>query len=123
MSVSVDIGEQELLIGISGIDLALTLTRRLTIPLSTVTAASVVEAAAAKARVKWRLVGSAIPGLARAGRFSVKQAPGEREFWVTHRGSLYLQIETTDPKRRRVVLEIADAAGLVVQITTAVASR
>lgn len=122
MSLHVVVTEQEINIAIRGLDQCWALRRSVVIPTSTVRQATVVDPGEAKARLRFRLLGSGLPGVLIAGRFTVRDAPGDREFWVTHRGSTFLQIETTDPKLRHVVLDVPDGERLVREINQSLAA-
>ncbi len=118
MSVEVVVTDDRIQVEMRGLDQLWAFARDVTIPLATVQQATVVEAVDAKARLRWRLLGTGVPRVVIAGRFSVKSAPGEREFWVTHRGQQFLQIETTNPKLRRVVLEVTDSEQLAATLNS-----
>lgn len=119
MTISVSLTDTAIVVELTGPDALWAVRRRLEIPRHIVTGAEVVPARPERARLRWRLLGTGAPGIALCGRFSVKGAPGEREFWCTYRDPELLRISTTDAKLRRVVLQHPERAALAARISAA----
>jgi hypothetical protein len=73
VSIEVTVSEEAITIGLHGLDWAWALKRSLRVPLASVQAVSLVGAEQARSRLRW--LGTRLPGLVLAGRFSVGGAP------------------------------------------------
>jgi hypothetical protein len=101
---------------LSGMDVVWSMRGSISVPWSDVVSARVVDAKTAKQRLRWRVGGTGLPGVAAAGRFTVRDEPGVRELWVTYRDPEYLEIETRRDQPKRIVLQVPDRAELATAI-------
>ena len=116
MSITVAISDTGVMIRLGGMDAIWALKRTVHLPWSEISDATVVAARDARQRLRWRLLGTAIPGLVLSGLFSVRGQRGSREFWATRRGSQYLQLTSSNPRMRCVVLDHPNAEELAATI-------
>ena len=122
MAVTVELTDVGVDVRISGMDAVWSMRGMVSVPWSEVVGARIVDAKTAKQRLKWRVGGTSFPGAANAGRFTVRDAPGLRELWVTYRNPEYLEIETTNDQPKRIVLQTPDRAELAAAINARVGS-
>ena len=101
---------------LSGMDVVWSMRGAISVPWSEVVGARVVDAKTAKRRLRWRVGGTSWPARVNAGRFTVRDEPGVREFWVTYRDPEFLEIETTREQPKRIVLQVPDRAELAAAI-------
>lgn len=116
MSITVAITDTGVVIRLAGMDAIWALKRTVHLHWSEISDATVVAALGARRRLRWRLLGTAIPGLVLSGLFSVRGKRGIRQFWATRRGSQYLQLRTSNPRMRCVVLDHPNAEELAATI-------
>ena len=123
MAVTVDLTDTGIDVKVSGMDTLWSLRGAISIPWSEVVGARVVEAAAARKRLNWRVGGTSWFSSATAGHFTVRREPGVREWWVAYRDPEFLEIETTRERPKRIVLQVPDRAELAAAITARIAGR
>ena len=121
MAVAVALTDSGIEVRLTGMDLVWSLRGTVTVPWSDVVGARVVDAKAARSRLLLRIGGTGLSGVVKAGRFTVRDEPGVREFWVTYRDPEFLEIETTQERPKRIVLQVPDRAELAAAINTRVA--
>ncbi len=122
MAVSVELTDAGVEVRLTGMDMVWSLRGAVSVPWSEILGARVVEAAAARRRLLLRLGGTGLTGVVKAGRFTVRDEPGVREFWVTYRDPEFLEIETTNERPKRIVLQVPDRAALAAAINAHLAS-
>ena len=122
MAIDVRLTESGADIAFRGWDAVWAFRCRLRIPWGQIRSARVVSAAEARRRLRWRLLGTGLPGVVAAGTFSVRDAPGDRELWAVYRDTEVLEIETSVQKFRRVVLQHPERARLALEISERVGS-
>jgi hypothetical protein len=118
MAVDVTLTDDGLSVSLTGMDAVWAVSGGLSLPLSEVVGARVVGADEAKGRLRWKTAGSGVPGVVKAGRFTVQDEPGVRELWSTYRDTEYLEITTTRDRPRRIVLQHPGRVALAAAITT-----
>jgi hypothetical protein len=122
VAVAVELTDAEIDVKLSGMDAVWSMRGAISIPWSEVAGARVVDAKSAKQRLNWRVGGTSFPGVANAGRFTVRDEPGVREFWCVYRDPEYLEIETTNDRPKRIVLQTPDRAELAAAINARIGS-
>ena len=122
MAVSVELTDAGVEVRLTGMDMVWSLRGAVSVPWSEILGARVVEAAAARRRLLLRLGGTGLTGVVKAGRFTVRDEPGVREFWVTFRDPEFLEIETTNERPKRIVLQVPDRTALAAAINAHLAS-
>lgn len=110
MAVHVHVDDDRVSVDLDGIDQVCALKRHVEIPMREIVDARVEDVESARSRIRWRIGGTAVPGVVTAGRYTVRDEPGERELWCVYRDHEVLVLETRDPARRRVVLQLPDRA-------------
>lgn len=123
MAVTVTLTDAGIEIRRSGLDALWSLRGATSVPWAEVVGARVVDAKTAKERLRWRVGGTSLPGAANAGWFTVRDEPGVRELWTTYRDSEYLEIETTNERPKRIVVQVPDRAALAAAITARIEGR
>jgi hypothetical protein len=123
VAVDVALTDAGIDVRLSGFDALWSLRGVITVPWTEVVGARVVDAKTAKRRLNWRVGGTSFPGAVNAGRFTVRDEPGVREQWTTYRDPEYLEIETTNERPKRIVLQVPDRAALAAAINARVAGR
>ena len=121
MAVSVALTDAGVEVRLTGMDMVWSLRGAVSVPWSEILGARVVEAAAARRRLLLRLGGTGLTGVVKAGRFTVRDEPGVREFWVTYRDPEFLEIETTNERPKRIVLQVPDRTALAAAINARLA--
>ena len=103
--ISLDVMGDSLVVRISGKDSLYSMSRGMTIPLTSLQGVAVASSASVP-RTGLRLPGTGIPGVLRAGSYGV--AP-RRDFWLVRRADqlVVLVLQPGEPYRR-VVLEVPD---------------
>jgi len=120
MAVAVALTDTGIDVRLTGMDMVWSLRGTVAVPWSDVVGARVVDAQTARARLLLRLGGTGLAGVVKAGRFTVRGEPGVREFWATYRDPEFLEIETTQERPRRIVLQVPDRAELAAAINARV---
>jgi hypothetical protein len=107
MPVRVDVSDDAVDVTFSGWDRVWTLRHHVHLAMADVTGARVAPVAPLKRELGLRLGGTAWPGRAVAGNYSVKGRlrSGERELWCVYRDPEALVIDLRTRKPRRVVLQ------------------
>lgn len=123
MAIDVSLADDALTVSFTGVDAMGAVSGGTALPLSEITGARVVAAADAKRRLRWRLAGSGIPGVVRAGRFTVNDEPGVRELWCTYRDPEFLEITTTLDRPRRIVVQHPNRVALADEINARIAGE
>lgn len=123
MTVSIVANEDSVGITLTGIDAALAIRRQLTIAMSDIKAASIMEVAEAKKSLGWRVGGGYFPGRFATGHFLSRKGIKGRQFWSVYRDKEVLVIELSNGPVWRVVLQTPDRVALAEQINTAVQRR
>lgn len=96
----------QLLVRFGAWDRLWTLRHEVRVPLGQIDQVTVREVGAIRPRWWWRLRGTDVPGVIRAGSFV---AGGGRELWDVRQGAVAVDIELAEPARfRRMVLEVPD---------------
>lgn len=104
--VDMQVNDDQLLVRFGGWDTLWTLRREVRVPLGLVDQVTVREVGAIRPRWWWRLRGTDVPGVIRAGSFVAR---GGRELWDVRQGAVAVDIELAEPARfRRIVLEVPD---------------
>jgi hypothetical protein len=116
MAVTVELTDTGIDVHLTGMDMVWSLRGAVTVPWSDVVGARVVGAKVARQRLLLRTVGTGLTGVVKAGRFTVRDEPGVREFWATYRDPEFLEIETTQLQPKRIVLQAPDRAELAARI-------
>jgi len=106
--VDMRVNDDQLLVRFGGWDTLWTLRREVRVPLSQIRKVTVRQIGALRLRWWWRLRGTDLPGVIRAGSF---MARGGRELWDVRQGAVVLDIELAESAPfRRIVLEVPDPA-------------
>jgi hypothetical protein len=114
MSVEVVIAEREVRVAFRGADALWASSRGITIPVPRLRGARVISRAEAHRECsKLRLPGTALPGVLRAGSYG---RGDDRQLWCVHRAAEVLVLDLVGRPYCRVVLEVADPAGLAGRI-------
>ncbi|HEX3825858.1 MAG TPA: hypothetical protein VHV82_01185 [Sporichthyaceae bacterium] len=114
MSVEVVIAEREVRAAFRGADAFFASSRGITIPVPRLRAVGVMSRLDAHRECsKLRLPGTALPGVLRAGSYG---RGDERQLWCVHRAEQVLVLDLIGRPYCRVVLEVADPAGLAGRI-------
>jgi hypothetical protein len=108
VAVRADVTDEQFEVRITGFDAVWALRRRLTIPLADIASARVAPRADAVKAVRWRVYGTHLPGVIKAGRWSMRDKSG-RAFVLVRRGPEVLEVLTTT-ERPRLVLVQSDTA-------------
>lgn len=108
MSVHVHVDDQQVDIRFDGIDAFFALTTHVSIPMSSITHASVQPIAELKEQLGWRVGGGYVPGRLASGHFTVAGRKGARQLWSTYRDTEALVIDTTLERPCRIVLQHPD---------------
>ncbi|MGZ6911189.1 MAG: hypothetical protein ACXVJS_06525 [Acidimicrobiia bacterium] len=120
MTIHVDLTDAGVGVRLDGLDAVWSLRRSLTVAWADVVRARVVTTRDAKRRLRWRVGGTALPGVVLAGTMTVAGQKGVRELWATYRDREVLEIETRRERPRRVVLQVPDPTGLAAAINARV---
>ena len=106
--VEMHVNGDQLLVRFGGWDTLWTLRREVRVPLSQIEQVTVRQIGAVRPRWWWRLRGTDVPGVIRAGSFVAR---GGRELWDVRQGAVAVDIELAEPAPfRRIVLEVPDPA-------------
>ena len=116
MAVTLTLTHTGIEVKVSGMDVLWSLRGGISVPWSDVVGARVVDAASARARLNWRVGGTSWPGAATAGYFTVRNEPGVREWWVAYRDPELLEIETSQERPKRIVVQVPDRDELAAAI-------
>jgi hypothetical protein len=108
MAIDVFVGDRVVAIHLTGLDAVWSLRSRLLVPVDEIVSARVVDRDDAMARLCWRLGGSSVPGVVAAGTFSLTTGDGDRAFCCTFRDEEFLEIKTTLPRPRLILLQHPD---------------
>ena len=112
MAVSIDIVGDELVVSVTGPDVALALRRSISVPVAAITSVEIGFKNPLLDQLGFRIRGASIPGLLVAGTYSVwasyRRFEGERQFWFTKRATEVLVIETDIARPSRLVIETED---------------
>ena len=117
MAVAVELTDTGIEVRLTRMDMVWSLRGVVTVPWSEVVGARVVDAKTARSRLMWKLGGTGLSGVVKAGRFTVQGEPGVREFWATYRDPEFLEIETSQLQPKRIVLQVPNRAELAAAIT------
>jgi hypothetical protein len=107
VAVTAVVSDDSFDITLTGWDRLWALRRRLSIPISQITGARVVPRDVAVRRLRWRIGGTHVPGLVRAGRYSLRSGDG-RAFASVYRDAEVLEVTTRSADPRLVVLQHPD---------------
>lgn len=111
MAVDVQVDDDQVAVGFSGLERLLTLKGGVELPIRSVASARVAPTAEVAAERAWRLFGSHLPGAVTAGEFSSKGEAEGRQLWCVERDDEVLVIdlhEDAEIAYRRVVLQHPD---------------
>jgi hypothetical protein len=108
MSVDVFVSDQHVAIHLAGVDALAALRSRLILRTDDITSSRVMARDDALHLVSWRLGGTHVPGLVSAGRYAVRDAPGERAFLCVFRDEQVLCLTTALADPRFVILQHPD---------------
>jgi|tagenome__1003787_1003787.scaffolds.fasta_scaffold17163908_2 hypothetical protein len=120
MAVKVELTDAGIEVRLTGMDMVWSVRGAVDVPWSEVVGARVVDAQVARQRLLLRTMGSGLTGVVKAGRFTVRDEPGVREFWATYRDPEFLELETTNEQPKRIVLQVPDRVELAVAINARV---
>ena len=109
------VSEKKLVVEIRGWDKLWTLKSRLEIPLEHVRSVHV-DPEIARQPKGLRTLGTHVPGVITAGTF---RKAGERVFWNVRHPEKVIVVELRDERYARLVLEVADPAGMVATLNDA----
>ncbi len=123
MAIDVSLADDALTVSFTGVDSMWAVSGGVALPLSEITGARVVAAADAKRRLRWKLAGSGVPRVVKAGRFTVNDETGVRELWCTYRDPQFLEITTTRDRPRRIVVQHPNRVALADEINARVAGK
>ena len=107
MAVHAEVTEQAFEVRLSGWDMIWSLSRRVSIPFDEITSARVVPRRDAVKRLRWRLGGTAVPGLVTAGHYSIRGEDG-RALACIYRDREVLEVATTRWRPRLILLQHPD---------------
>lgn len=106
--VEMQVNDDQLLVRFGGWDTLWTLRREVRVPLPQIEQVTVRQIGAVRPRWWWRLRGTDVPGVIRAGSFVAR---GGRELWDVRQGAVAVDIELAESAPfRRIVLEVPDPA-------------
>jgi hypothetical protein len=106
--VEMQVSDGQLLVRFGGWDTLWTLRRAVRVPLPQIEQVTVRQIGALRPRWWWRLRGTELPGVLRAGSFVAR---GGRELWDVRQGAVVVDIELAESAPfRRIVLEVPDPA-------------
>ena len=105
MAVTITFTDDDLVVKFTGLDAIWAVSGGITLPLTEVAGAKLVDTAVARARLRWKLTGTGLTGVVKSGWFTVADEPGARELWSTNRDSEFLEITTTRERPHRVVVQ------------------
>lgn len=108
MAVEVVVRDDAVDIRFGGWDAVWAFRRSLVLPIADITSARVVPRGEALGLLRWRVGGTGLPGVVAAGRFTVRDRPGERAFVSVYRDDELLVIETRLERPRLVILQHPD---------------
>ncbi|MEP6624269.1 MAG: hypothetical protein ABJC79_07485 [Acidimicrobiia bacterium] len=108
MAVAITLTDDDLVVKFTGLDALWAVSGGITLPLTEVVGAKLVDTAVARARLRWKISGTGLTGVVKAGQFTVADEPGARELWSTYRDSEYLEIATTRRRPHRIVVQHPD---------------
>lgn len=115
--VEMQVNDDQLLVRFAGWDRLWTLRREVRVPLPQIEQVTVRRIGAVRFRWWWRLRGTDVPGVIRAGSFVAR---GGRELWDVRQGAVAVDIELAEPAQfRRIVLEVPDPAWAAEQLRSA----
>ena len=117
MAVDVSLTDDALVVKFTGLDALWAVSSGITVPFTEVVGAKVVDADDARKRLRWKVVGTGLPGAVKAGRFTVADEPGAQELWSTYRDPTFLEITTTRRRPHRIVVQHPDCATLAKDIS------
>ena len=102
--VDMQVNDDKLLVRFGGWDSLWTMRREVRVPLGQIVQVTVQQVGAIRPRWWWRLRGTDVPGVIRAGSFVARCG---RELWDVRQGAVAVDIELAEPARfRRMVLEV-----------------
>jgi hypothetical protein len=108
MSVHLVVEDDAVDIRLTGLDAVAALRTHLRIAMDDVTGVHVVPTSEARRSVRWRVGGTAVPGLVMAGWYTQRERPGARQWWSTYRDDEVLVIDTRLERPSRVVVQHPD---------------
>jgi hypothetical protein len=117
VAVEISFTDDALAVKFTGLDALWAVSGGITVPFIEVVGAKVVDAADARARLRWKIGGTGLGGVVKAGRFTVADEPGAHELWSTYRDPTFLEITTTRQRPHRIVVQHPDCAVLSKDIT------
>src|SRR3954453_15231836 len=85
VAVDISVSDEQLVVKFTGLDALWAVSGGITVPFTEVVTARVVDATEARARLRWKVVGTGVSGAVKAGRFTVADEPGAQELWSTYR--------------------------------------
>ncbi len=117
MGVEISFADDSLVVKFTALDALWAVSGGITVPFTEVVGATVVDAATARARLRWKVGGTGLSGVVKAGRFTVADEPGAQELWSTYRDPTFLEITTTRQRPHRIVVQHPECATLAKEIT------
>jgi hypothetical protein len=112
----VEIKDGDLVLTVEGLDKLLALRSHLTVPLRHITGVRADPDALSAIDKGWKVAGSGIPGVLRAGIF---QGSDGRVFWDVHGEGHAIVITLSDESYGELVVDVADPGATVAKIKAA----